>query len=53
VSCVALHAEEGLGDFKQRVVGGAVRPVAVGAFFGYVGMLIDERALVLHMTAGA
>jgi hypothetical protein len=53
MSGVALHAQEGLGDFQQRVIGRAVRAVTIRAFFGYVGVLIDERALVLHVAASA
>lgn len=50
---MALHAEERLCYLKQWFVGRAVRSVTVGAVFGDVGMLVNERTLVLHVAARA
>lgn len=50
---MALHAEEGLRRREQRIVGGAVCPMAVGAVFRHIGVLKDERPLFLHMASGA
>ena len=50
---VTLHAEERLGDLQERVVGRPVRAMAIGALFGDVGMLVDERPLVFHVAPGA
>ena len=53
MSGVALQAQERLADGQQLVVRRAVRPVAVAAVLGDIGVFVDERSLVFHMTAGA
>jgi len=50
---MTLHAQEGLRDFQQGVVGRAMRSVTVCTLFGDIGMLVNERALVFHMASGA
>ena len=53
MSGVALHTQEGLGDFQKRVIGRAVRSVTICTVFGYISVFIYEGPLVFHMTAGA
>ena len=53
MTCMTLHAEKRLGDLKHGFVRGSVRAVTVSALFSDIGMFIDERPLVLHMTSCA
>lgn len=53
MSGMTLHAQEGLSRRQQLIVRGPVRVVAIGTVFGHIGMLIDERSLILHVATGA
>lgn len=50
---MALHAKEGLRDLQERLIGRAVRFMAVGAIFGYIRMLVNEGPLVFHVATCA
>lgn len=50
---MALHAEKGLRRREQRVVGGAVCSMTVGAVLHHISMLENEGSLFIHMAARA
>jgi len=49
---MALQAEKGLTRLQQRVIGGTMRRMAVGAVLRHVGMFVNKGPLIFHVAAG-
>ena len=49
---VTLHAKERLRHLEKRLVGRPVRLMTVDTVFRDIGMLVNKRPLIFHMTTG-